>query len=70
LPISRRELIRRFRRPGFAGPESGGRHLIMIKGNQRIAIPNPHGAGDIDDTLLRRILAQAGITPEEFDKAK
>ena len=70
MPISRREFIHRLRRLGFSGPESGGRHLIMIKGKQRLAVPNPHGSGDIDDSLLRRILKQAGISPKEFDKAK
>lgn len=70
MPISRRELIRRLKRLGFSGPESGGRHLIMIKKGLRVAVSNPHGAGDIDDSLLRRILKQAGVAPEEFWKVK
>ena len=69
MPISRKELIRRLTRLGFSSPESGGRHLIMIRGKLRVAVPNPHKSGDIDDSLLRRILKQAGVTLEEFNKA-
>jgi len=42
----------------------------MIKKGLRVAVSNPHGAGDIDDSLLRRILKQAGVAPEEFWKVK
>ena len=70
MPISRRELIQRLKRLGFSGPESGGRHLIMVREGLRIAVPNPHMAGDIDDALLSRILKQAGVAPEEFWKVK
>jgi hypothetical protein len=34
---------------------------------QRVTIPNPHG-GDIDWSLTKRILAQAGIDPAEWNK--
>ena len=30
--ISWRKLVQRFRKLGFDGPYSGGRHLFMIKG--------------------------------------
>jgi hypothetical protein len=40
----------------------------MIKGHHKIRIPNPH-LGDIDASLLKEILRQAGISYEEWDKA-
>jgi predicted RNA binding protein YcfA (HicA-like mRNA interferase family) len=66
-PISRKELIRYLRQFGFEGPYSGGRHQFMIKGNLTIRVPNPHQA-DIGKELLTRILRQAGITKEEWEK--
>ena len=41
--ISRRNLVKRFKKLGFDGPYSGGRHLFMAKKNLRVRIPNPHG---------------------------
>jgi len=41
----------------------------MIKGKKKIRIPNPHGKGDIDVSLVKEILRQAGISNEEWDKA-
>jgi predicted RNA binding protein YcfA (HicA-like mRNA interferase family) len=64
-PISRRELIRAFRAAGFSGPFAGGSHEYMEKGPLRVRIPNPH-SGDIPLPLLRRILKEAGITPQEW----
>jgi predicted RNA binding protein YcfA (HicA-like mRNA interferase family) len=40
----------------------------MIKGSQKIRIPNPH-AGDIHISLLKEILRQAGISKEDWEKA-
>lgn len=70
MPVSRRELIRRLRRLGFEGPEAGARHEIMIRGELRLALPNPHGSQQIDDSLLARILRQAGVTREDFEGAR
>jgi predicted RNA binding protein YcfA (HicA-like mRNA interferase family) len=66
-PTSRKELITYLRHSGFEGPYSGGRHQFMIKGNLTIRVPNPHQA-DIGRELLARILRQAGITKEEWEK--
>ena len=66
-PISRRELIRRFRALGWNGPFPGKRHAAMIKGTQSVHIPNPH-RGDIDWSLTKRVLQQAGIDPAEWDR--
>jgi hypothetical protein len=54
-PITRTELIQCFRRLGFAGPLSGGKHQFMFRGDCTIRVPNPHH-GDISRGLLSRIL--------------
>ena len=66
-PISRRELIRRFQLLGWTGPFAGKRHASMRNGPHTVPIPNPHGK-DIDWTLTKRMLRQAGIDPAEWDK--
>ncbi len=48
------------------GPIPAG-HQFMIQENYTIRVPNPHQA-DIDKELLIRILRQAGITKEEWEK--
>jgi predicted RNA binding protein YcfA (HicA-like mRNA interferase family) len=67
-PISRRELIRRFRSIGFTGPNSGGRHQFVVKGELKVRIPNPH-KGNFDWSLVKEILRQAGIKASDWDKA-
>jgi predicted RNA binding protein YcfA (HicA-like mRNA interferase family) len=41
----------------------------MVRGQQRVTLPNPHQGDEIDISLIRRILRQAGIDPGEFEKA-
>jgi len=67
VPIEYREFLRKFRRLGFSGPSQVGKHLFMIKGRQKVAIPNPHGKTIDDLKLLKRILRQAGINDQEWD---
>jgi predicted RNA binding protein YcfA (HicA-like mRNA interferase family) len=69
MPISRKDLIKKFRSLDFSGPYSGGRHQFMAKGKLKIRVPNPHKSGDISDSLLREILRQAGISKNEWNKA-
>lgn len=64
--ISLRKLAQKFRKLGFDGPYSGGRHLFMTKGELKVRIPNPH-KGDISKHLLAEILRQAGISAKEWD---
>ncbi len=66
-PIKRKELIRYLNQLGFEGPFAGGKHQYMVKGELRLALPNPH-QGDISRDLLVRILRQAGIEREEWTK--
>ncbi|MGA2463641.1 MAG: type II toxin-antitoxin system HicA family toxin [Thermodesulfobacteriota bacterium] len=65
--LSRKELIRKFRALGFTGPYSGRKHQFMVRGRQKIRIPNPH-VGDIGVSLLKEILRQASISDEQWDK--
>lgn len=40
----------------------------MVKGDLVVTIPNPHGS-NIGIGLLSRVLRQAGITREEWERA-
>jgi predicted RNA binding protein YcfA (HicA-like mRNA interferase family) len=66
-PLSRQDLIRYLRAMGFDGPYAGGKHSFMVKGEVRLTIPNPH-KGDIGRELLARILRQAGINREQWER--
>lgn len=66
--ISWEKLVQKFRRLGFDGPYSCGRHLFMIKGDFKIHIPNPH-KNDISRHLVSEILRQAGISTKDWNKA-
>lgn len=66
-PVSRKELVRCLHRAGFDGPFSGGKHQFMIRGDVTVRIPNPH-RGDVGRELLARILRQAGIDRDEWER--
>ena len=66
-PIRRTELIRALRTAGFTGPESGGKHAAMRRSNKTVVIPNPH-RGDIGKNLLARLIRQAGIERDEWER--
>jgi predicted RNA binding protein YcfA (HicA-like mRNA interferase family) len=66
-PVKREVLIRSLRKHGFDGPYSGGKHPFMVKGELTLTIPNPHHR-DIGKEFLIRILRQAGISKEEWER--
>lgn len=66
-PIRQKELLRYLRLFGFDGPYSGGKHPFMAKGELTITIPNPH-KDEIGKELLARVLKQAKISREEWEK--
>ena len=66
-PIKRRDLIHYLRQPRFDGPFSGGKHQYMVKDGPPLILPNPH-EGDISKGFLIRILRQAGIDREDWEK--
>jgi len=68
MAVSRKNLIKKFRRLGFKGPYSGGKHQFMARGELKVRVSNPHGSGEISEPLLREILRQAGIRKEEWDR--
>ncbi len=66
-PVSRRVFIQRLRRMGFEGPYSGGRHEFMLRDDRRLILPNPHRSV-VDASLLARLLRQAGISREDWQR--
>ncbi len=66
-PITRTDLVRSLREIGYLGPYTRGRRQYMVKGQLKLAIPNPHH-GDIGRDLLARVLRQAGITRDEWER--
>jgi hypothetical protein len=66
-PIKRPDLIRLLRILNFEGPFAGGRHEFMERGDVRLILPNPH-RGDISAGLLARLLREAGIPREEWER--
>jgi len=65
--ISWRKLVQNFRKLGFEGPYSGGKHLFMKKGSLKIHIPSKH-KGDIGTGLVNEILRQTGIDRKKWDR--
>lgn len=66
-PISRADLIRALKNAGWSGPFPGGKHPFMLQGEARLTISNSH-RGDIGRDLLAKILAQADISREEWER--
>ena len=58
-----------FPQPRLYGPISGGRHQFVEKGELKVRIPNPHKGTNIDWSLVKEILRQAGIKTSDWDKA-
>lgn len=66
-PIKRKDLIKALKQAGFEGPLAGGKHEFLVRGELRLVLPNPH-QGEISRDLLRRILRQASISREDWEK--
>ncbi|MBZ0271464.1 type II toxin-antitoxin system HicA family toxin [bacterium] len=68
LPILRaRQIVAALKRAGFEVVEQEGSH-IHLKNPRRtgkVTVPN-HGSRDIPRALLKKIIAQAGMTADEF----
>ena len=65
-PISRKKLIAKLNALGFKGPFRATKHQYMLKGKQKIFIPNPHKGKDIGIPLLKKIIRQIGIEQSKF----
>lgn len=66
-PLKRHDLIKYLKQLKFEGPYSGGKHQFMRKDDITVRLPNPH-RGDIGTEFLVRILRQAGINRDEWEK--
>lgn len=66
-PVSWDELCKKLSQLGFEGPFQGGKHPYMIKDDLVLTIPNPHKK-DISVDLLKRILKQAGVSREDWER--
>lgn len=66
-PTKRRDLVRNLRQLGFEGPFPRRKHEIMLRQTVRLILPNPH-TSDISTSLLQRLLSQAGISREEWER--
>ena len=62
-PISQRDLIKRLRKNGWSGPETGTHHPFMRKGQRTLRIPNP---GEVRVDILRDLLNRADISRKEW----
>lgn len=67
LALSRHKLVKKLRNAGYDGPFPGGKHSYMTKGASRLIIPNPH-RGDIAVGLIKRIIKQANLSEEEWER--
>ena len=66
-PIKRKDLLKALKGAGFDGSFSGGKHEFLTQGELRLILPNPHQS-EISKDLLARILRQAHISREEWEK--
>lgn len=69
VPLRSEEVIRKLRRLGFEGPIPGGKHSRMIHAEHRQIVPIPtHGGRDLGVGLIRAIIREVGISPEEWNE--
>ncbi|MDY0038746.1 MAG: hypothetical protein RBS57_00425 [Desulforhabdus sp.] len=66
-PVKRKDLIRNLKRLASKAPFPGENNQFVVKGEISIRIPNPHQR-DIGKELQARILSQAGISREDWEK--
>ena len=66
-PIKRKDLISFLRQLDFTGPYVGGKHQYMQRGHLKVRTPNPH-QGDISVGLLKRILEEADVSWQEWER--
>lgn len=67
--ISWQEMMRKFYRLGYRGPYSKGKHLVVVRGDDMIHVPNPH-RGDLSKQLIAEMLRRAGISRDDWNNAR
>jgi predicted RNA binding protein YcfA (HicA-like mRNA interferase family) len=65
IPVPYRVLIKKLKNLGQEGPHAGSKHPYMVIGDTVIILPNPHQGEDVDVSLIKTILKDAGISREE-----
>jgi predicted RNA binding protein YcfA (HicA-like mRNA interferase family) len=66
LPLlSWREVVKALEKAGFQVARQKGSHLILVKGDCVLPVPKH---GEIKRGLLMAIIAESGLTKEEFLK--
>lgn len=69
LPMMKaRDIIRVLNLLGFQPIRQSGAHVFFKHPNGRVTTVPKHGGTDIGRGLLRQILKDVRITPEEFEK--
>ncbi|HFB52565.1 MAG TPA: type II toxin-antitoxin system HicA family toxin, partial [Anaerolineae bacterium] len=64
-----RQVIRKLKKLGFEGPFPGGRHARMVNFDSGKIIPIPvHKGKDVSVGLIRAIIREVDITPDEWLK--
>ncbi|MBI3738770.1 MAG: type II toxin-antitoxin system HicA family toxin [Chloroflexi bacterium] len=65
LPVLKpREVIVALEKAGFRQVRQKGSHIQLKRGNLLVTVPNH--PGDLNPQVLRSILRQSQMTPEEF----
>lgn len=69
LPMMKaRDIIRVLRLLGFVAVRQTGSHIFFKHADGRVTTVPKHGGSDIGRGLLRQILKDIRLTPEEFEK--
>ena len=64
--LKARDVMRVLRAVGFAAKRQSGSHIFFQHPDGRTTLVPRHGGEDIGRGLLRQILREEEITPEEF----
>jgi predicted RNA binding protein YcfA (HicA-like mRNA interferase family) len=68
-PLKPEQVIRKLRKLGYEGPVPGGKHVRMVDLATGKIIPVPmHKGKDVSVGLIRAILREVDITPEEWNR--
>lgn len=68
-PLKPLQVVRKLKKLGFAGPVPGGRHVRMVHLDTGKIIPIPmHKGKDVSIGLIRTILREIDVTPEEWNR--
>lgn len=66
--LKAREVLRALERLGFQRLRQRGSHIFLKHPDGRTTLVPTHGSEDVGRGLLRRILQEVRISPQEFEK--